>query len=146
MAFTITYDLATLPAVIPSILAAIGTCNTIALVGDLGAGKTTLVSYIAAHLGVTDEVSSPTFSLINEYAVPNNAAYDKILHSDWYRIEDENEAIEAGIEDMLYDQNALKFIEWPSKAEGLIPEETLLITISSLDSNNRSLTIQPYFQ
>lgn len=146
MGFKIAYDLATLPEVIPSILAAIGTCNTIALVGDLGAGKTTLVSFIAAHLGVTDEVSSPTFSLINEYTVPGHAEYDKILHSDWYRIEDENEAIEAGIEDMLYEKQALKFIEWPSKAEGLVPQDTLLITITTLDSNNRSLTIQSYFE
>lgn len=146
MAFSITYDLETLPTAIPDILTAIGACKTIALVGDLGAGKTTLVSYIAAHLGVTDEVSSPTFSLINEYTVSGHAAYDKILHSDWYRIDDENEAIEAGIEDMLYDQQALKFIEWPSKAEGLIPDDTLLITINTLDAHNRMLTITPYFQ
>lgn len=146
MTFSITYDLTTLPEAIPAIIAAIGTCKTIALVGDLGAGKTTLVSYIAAHLGVQDEVSSPTFSLINEYSVSNHADYDKILHSDWYRIEDENEAIEAGIEDMLYDEQALKFIEWPSKAEGLIPQDTLLITIQTIDAQQRTLTIQPYFE
>lgn len=139
--YTIEYTLDTLPNEIPDIFNAISATDTIVLVGDLGAGKTTLVSYIAQYLGVTDEVSSPTFALINEYIIPSHNAYKKILHSDWYRLSDENEAIEAGIEDMLEDKDALKFIEWPSKAPSLLPNNTLQITIKSIDETRRCLSI-----
>ncbi len=106
-----------------------------ALHGEMGAGKTTLVHAVCKLLGVKDVISSPTYALINEYASP---AAEVIYHMDWYRLKDEEEAIEAGVEDCLISGNFC-IIEWPEKANGLLADNVLNIYIENTGENKRSL-------
>jgi tRNA threonylcarbamoyladenosine biosynthesis protein TsaE len=105
---------------------------------SMGAGKTTFIRALCEHLKVTDAISSPTFAIINEYASP---VAGSIYHMDWYRLKDEEEAIQAGVEDCLL-SGKLCFIEWPDKAHGLLPNEYLLIKISIISEDERRLIIE----
>jgi len=107
-----------------------------ALHGAMGTGKTTFIHALCADvLEVKDVISSPTFAIINEYKSPVTGI---IYHMDWYRLKDEEEAIQAGIEDSLLSGN-LCLIEWPDKAEGLLPDDTFHLYIETIDSNTRKL-------
>ena len=103
--------------------------------GEMGAGKTTFIHALCEAIGVKDVITSPTFSIINQYQTNNGQT---IYHMDLYRIKDENEAIQAGVEDCLYSGNVC-LVEWPEKATGIFPDETLHITITSVDDNTRKL-------
>ncbi|MFZ1784494.1 MAG: tRNA (adenosine(37)-N6)-threonylcarbamoyltransferase complex ATPase subunit type 1 TsaE [Ferruginibacter sp.] len=103
--------------------------------GDMGAGKTTFVHALCDALGVTDTISSPTFSIINEYKTEDG---EPVYHMDLYRVKDENEAVNAGVEEYLYSGH-ICFVEWPDKAPALFPEDTLHITIISVDDITRKL-------
>jgi tRNA threonylcarbamoyladenosine biosynthesis protein TsaE len=105
--------------------------------GEMGAGKTTLIHHICDAMGVKDIVGSPTFSIINEY---ESGGYGTIYHIDLYRIKDEDEAMQAGVEDCIYSGN-ICFIEWPGKAAGLLPEETVHIHLKVVNEDTRSLSI-----
>ena len=105
--------------------------------GNMGVGKTTLIKYLAKNLGVTDATSSPTFSLVNEYQMPNNQF---IYHFDVYRLKNEIEALDMGIDDYLYSGNWC-FIEWSEKIPNLIPEEHSVISIELLPDGKRHLTL-----
>lgn len=108
--------------------------------GDLGAGKTTFVAALAQVMGIEDSVSSPTFSLINEYHFFDKDGNEKILfHSDCYRLKDIEEAIQAGIEDMLEQKNAYCIIEWPERILPLLPEDALWVDFKLLDDGGRQL-------
>lgn len=96
-----------------------GNRKIIAFHGDLGAGKTTLISALCKFLGVEDPVSSPTFSIINLY---NSVGGEKIFHLDLYRLKDEQEAIEAGVEDCL-SSGSYCFVEWPERVPELFTGE-----------------------
>ncbi len=98
----------------------------VAFRGDLGAGKTTLIKNMCNFLGVKDNVTSPTFSIVNEY---ESADKQRVYHFDFYRLESEEEAFDMGIEDYFYGEN-LCLIEWPSKVENLLPEKRLEVHIS----------------
>jgi tRNA threonylcarbamoyladenosine biosynthesis protein TsaE len=111
----------------------------IAFSGGLGAGKTTLISAICNQLGVTDPVSSPTFSLINEYHLPEGSRHRFIYHMDWYRLRDADEAINAGMEDCLQQADAWCFIEWPEQAPELLAGPHLYITIENKGEGLRCL-------
>ena len=104
--------------------------------GNMGVGKTTLIKAIVKQLGCKDEVSSPTFSIINEYELLN----DKIFHFDLYRIKDLEEAYNFGIEDYL-DSNHYIFIEWPEKIESILTEELDKISIEIVSEENRKLEL-----
>lgn len=104
--------------------------------GKMGVGKTTLIKEIAKQLGVIDTVSSPTFSLVNEYHTTQNK---KIFHFDFYRIETEEEALDIGIEEYFYSDNWC-LIEWPNKVENLLPLKS--VTISITKKNNQQRTIE----
>ena len=106
--------------------------------GEMGAGKTTFIKAFSKLLGVNDTMSSPTFSLVNEYQITQN---QKVFHFDVYRIKSEDEALDMGIEEYLYSGNWC-FIEWSEKIPNLIPEEYSLITIKMLANGNRLLTFQ----
>lgn len=106
--------------------------------GEMGAGKTTFIKAFSKLLGVNDTMSSPTFSLVNEYQTSQN---QKIFHFDVYRIKSEDEALDMGIEEYLYSGNWC-FIEWSEKIPNLIPEEHSLITIKMLANGNRLLTFE----
>ena len=106
--------------------------------GEMGAGKTTFIHSLCEAMGVTDVVTSPTFSIINEYKTNNGQT---VYHMDLYRIKDENEAITAGVEDCLYSGNYC-FVEWPEKALTIFPENTLHVYITLSDNGSRKLTIK----
>lgn len=128
---------AALPQVAKKFWQSLNKAKIIALHGEMGAGKTTFVHALCAARGVTDVVSSPTFALINEYKTPEGQI---ICHMDWYRLKDEAEAIQAGVEDALY-SGALCLVEWPEKALGLLPEDTVHVCLEVLDRETRRLFI-----
>jgi tRNA threonylcarbamoyladenosine biosynthesis protein TsaE len=102
----------------------------------MGAGKTTLIHALCEHvLQITDSISSPTFAIINEYQSPIAGT---ILHMDWYRLKDEEEAMQAGVEDALLSNNFC-FVEWPENASGLLPDDTWHLHIEVLDEHTRRL-------
>lgn len=104
--------------------------------GNMGVGKTTLIKKIIKTLGSDDDVSSPTFSIVNEYKFND----EKIYHFDLYRINDIEEAFNFGIEDYLYSDNWI-FIEWPEKIEAILDENYDKITLELDDDNNRILSL-----
>ena len=105
--------------------------------GDMGAGKTTTISTLLNLAGVDDHVSSPTFSIVNEYLSPT---LGDVYHFDFYRIEDEEEAIEIGTLE-YFDSGNLCLIEWSSQIPGLLPEEIGIVTITVNENNQRILNI-----
>ena len=105
--------------------------------GKMGVGKTTLIKEICKELGVKDNISSPTFSLVNEYKTSKN---ETVYHFDFYRIEDEEEAYDIGIEDYL-DSNSWCLIEWPENVENLLPLESVAINLTMLDNNLRNIQL-----
>jgi len=105
--------------------------------GDLGAGKTTLIAQLCRLLGVTDAVSSPTFSLINEYARAQGGA---VYHIDLYRLRDEKEAMMAGVADCL-DSGRFCLLEWPSRAPALIPDDALPVRLEILSEDTRRIRL-----
>jgi tRNA threonylcarbamoyladenosine biosynthesis protein TsaE len=115
---------------------AAGDRKVFAFHGPMGAGKTTFVHALCDVKGVTSTVGSPTFSIINEYAFPGGQLY----HIDLYRLKDEEEAIRAGVEDCLYSGN-ICLVEWPERAEGIFPDNTLPVFISVTDRDTRFLQI-----
>ena len=94
-----------------------------AFYGEMGVGKTTLIKALSLQLGVVDVVSSPTFSIVNEYHIDKGL---KIYHFDFYRIEDEDEAYDMGYEEYFFSE-AYCFIEWPEKITNLIEEDIVEI-------------------
>jgi tRNA threonylcarbamoyladenosine biosynthesis protein TsaE len=117
------------------LLAAAGSNKVFAFHGEMGAGKTTFIHALCEVLQVKGTVSSPTFSIINQYSTEKNQT---IYHMDLYRLKDEHEAINAGIEDCLYSGNTC-LVEWPEKAPGIFPADTLHVTITLVASNTRKL-------
>jgi len=101
----------------------------------MGTGKTTFIHALCEELGVGSAISSPTFAIINEYSSPVAGA---IYHMDWYRLKDEAEAVNAGVEDSLLSQQ-LCLVEWPENAAGLLPDNTFHVHIEVLDENTRRL-------
>lgn len=104
--------------------------------GTIGAGKTTLITSLCKFLGSTDELSSPTFSIVNEYTSKVGILY----HFDFYRLKSLEEAFDFGIEEYLYSGNYC-FLEWAEKIEVLLPETLMVIDISIVDENTRELNI-----
>jgi tRNA threonylcarbamoyladenosine biosynthesis protein TsaE len=92
----------------------------------MGSGKTTLISALCRQLGVADQVNSPTFTLVNEYL---RIEGEKVYHFDFYRIKSLSEVFDMGFEMYFYSGNYC-FIEWPEKIPGLLPEDTVMISIN----------------
>ena len=109
--------------------------NIVCLEGRMGSGKTTFIKSICTNLNVVDKISSPTFSLINEYKTING---DLIYHFDFYRIENKEEAINLGVEEYFYSPY-LCLIEWASKIEALIPENNHKLDLYYIDNRHRKL-------
>ena len=100
--------------------------NIICFYGEMGVGKTTFIKEICKNLFVDDNVSSPTFSIVNQYKTKQNKI---IYHFDFYRLETEEEAYDMGYEEYFF-QNDLCLIEWPEKIEGLIPEDIIKVILT----------------
>ena len=105
--------------------------------GEMGAGKTTMIKALCKALGVNETTASPTFSLVNEY---RTAGGETVYHFDVYRLRNENEALDMGIEEYLYSGNWC-FIEWPEKIPTLIPGKRSVIHIEVLPDGYRKLTL-----
>ena len=115
-------------------LEALGQNTLIAFYAPMGAGKTTFTTALCKALGVQeDAVSSPTFAIVNEY---RGGLGQPIFHFDFYRIENPAEALDIGLYDYL-DSGCLCFMEWPENIEGLLPEETLKVSISAQPDGSR---------
>ena len=110
--------------------------KTVLFYGEMGAGKTTLISAIVKEMGATDFASSPTFSLVNEYEITNGTVY----HFDLYRIKNQYEALDMGIEDYLY-SGSWNFIEWPEKIVNLLPEKVTVLELSIAEDGGRVLKL-----
>lgn len=111
--------------------------NVVALFGAMGAGKTTLISAIMEHLGSTDNVTSPTFALVNQYST---AANEPVYHFDFYRINRIEEAFDMGYEEYFY-SDGLCLVEWPEKVEELLPDDVMKVTITPTSNTRRVITI-----
>lgn len=115
-----------LPATVKSFLADFPASRIFAFHGELGAGKTTFIKALCQQLGVEEVMSSPSFSIINEY---RSIGGEVIYHFDLYRLKSIEEALDIGMEEYLYSDNHC-FVEWPERAEGILPEETVFVNIS----------------
>ena len=105
--------------------------------GEMGAGKTTLIKLIAQRLGVQQQVTSPTYSLVNEYTTANGST---VYHFDFYRIKSVTEAYDMGFEEYLYSGNVC-LIEWPQNVEELLPTH-LQVHITKTDESSREITVK----
>ena len=106
--------------------------------GGMGAGKTTLISRIAAALGSEDNVTSPTFALVNQYESEGDC---RIYHFDFYRIDSIDEVFDLGYEEYFYSGD-LCLVEWPEKIEPLIPEDVMEVRITVADDDSRIFEIE----
>ena len=137
----LTFTLDTIKDAAASLLQMTGSATVIALHGQMGAGKTTFVHAVCDIRKVKDVVGSPTFSIINQYIYTEEGKEKKIFHIDLYRLKDEEEAIQAGVEDCLYSGHTC-FVEWPERASGLLPEDAVHLDLVIVDSSTRKLVIR----
>lgn len=131
-----TYSLNDLPKVANSIIAS-AKHKVLLFYGEMGVGKTTLIKQICKELGTEDNISSPTFSLVNEYSTGDN---NTLYHFDFYRINHEEEALDMGVEDYLYSNNWC-LIEWPENIENLLPLDAVAIHLSILEDGQRKIEL-----
>ncbi|MEP7143276.1 MAG: tRNA (adenosine(37)-N6)-threonylcarbamoyltransferase complex ATPase subunit type 1 TsaE [Ferruginibacter sp.] len=108
-----------------------------AIHGAMGAGKTTFINALCGAMGVPGHITSPTFSIINQYAGRDGKI---IYHMDLYRLKDEAEAIDIGVEDCLFSGDAC-LVEWPERALGIFPDDTLHVFITATATDTRKLVI-----
>jgi tRNA threonylcarbamoyladenosine biosynthesis protein TsaE len=113
--------------------------DLIFLVGDLGAGKTTFISGVAKGLKIKNDISSPSFTLINEYDLVKNNLPIKFFHCDFYRINNLEEILDIGIEDYIYNKNSIIFIEWGTFLKQKISKDFLEIRFEYYFNNNSNL-------
>ncbi len=130
-------SLAELPEAAEAVLGALGSRSVIAFRGAMGAGKTTLIREIAAQLGSEDNVTSPTFAIVNQYSGEGGRP---IYHFDFYRIDRIEEAYDFGYEEYFY-SGELCLVEWPEKIEGLLPENAMTVRITADSEEERTIEI-----
>lgn len=104
--------------------------------GRIGAGKTTLIKHFCQVLGVIEPVSSPTYSLIHEY----EGTHGPVYHFDFYRLEDEMEALDIGVEE-YFDSGDYCFVEWPEKISGILPDNSIRIHIKVIENEVREIAV-----
>ena len=105
--------------------------------GDMGAGKTTFIKEICHALGVADVVSSPTFSIVNEYLIQNNNR--PVYHFDFYRIKNLQEVYDIGYEEYFF-SDSICLVEWPEKIAELLPETYIKVIITALNETERHIS------
>lgn len=126
-----------LPKIAAQLIEAFGKQRVVLFYGEMGVGKTTLIKQLCKQLGVDEETTSPTFSIVNEY-LSNEG--NSIYHFDFYRIEEEAEVFDLGYEDYFYGGNYC-FIEWPEKIPNLLPEDTVTLKIELGEGNERLIEV-----
>jgi len=107
-------------------------------IGEMGAGKTTLIKHICTELGVIDQVSSPTFSIVNEYILVSD---EIVYHFDFYRLTAVEEAIAIGAEDYFF-SDRICLIEWPQLITGLLPDEFMTVHLEELLTGERKIILK----
>ena len=127
-----------LPKVAEQVIDALDGRSVVAFFGQMGAGKTTLISAIMEYLGSVDTVTSPTFALVNQYYTADE---QPVYHFDFYRINSLAEAFDMGYEEYFYSGD-LCLVEWPEKIEGLLPDEVAVVRIEPLDESSRRFVIE----
>ena len=130
-------SLSELPKVAEAVLGELRGRSVVLFRGPMGAGKTTIISRIAAALGAEDTVTSPTFALVNQYEGEGGR---RIYHFDFYRINNVEEALDLGYEEYFY-SGELCLVEWPEKIEPLLPEDAMTVTITVGEDERRRFTI-----
>jgi tRNA threonylcarbamoyladenosine biosynthesis protein TsaE len=135
---SLTYDLSTIDQASSRLIEFAGENRVWIFQGSMGAGKTTLIKALASEFGIQDQVSSPTFGIVNQY---ENAEGKLFFHFDFYRLEDPTEALDIGIEEYFYSGNYC-WIEWAEKITSFLPEKFFLIKIETISDFERQLTFQ----
>ena len=126
-----------LPAIASEIISFATNSRIFLFYGDMGAGKTTLIKSLCECLGTAEPVTSPTFSIVNEYIGTKN----KIYHFDFYRLKNQTEALDMGYEEYFY-SDAYCFIEWPKKIPDLLPAHYTRVTITVQADNSRHVIVE----
>lgn len=132
-----TFDLKDIPTIAAKILSA-ASSKILLFYGPMGVGKTTLIKELAKQLGAYEAASSPSFSIINEYEIPD----DKIFHFDFYRLKNPLEAYDMGVEEYFYSDHYV-FVEWPEKIHNLLPEKSIKVDLSKNKNQSRTIKIMP---
>lgn len=128
-----------LPQAVKEFISAMGSDRVFLFHGGMGAGKTTFISAVCRGLGVADDLAaSPSFSIVNEYRLGDGSP---VYHFDFYRVESDAEAADTGAEDYFY-SGAPCFVEWPEKAEGILPAEAVDVWVEEQPDGSRKLTIE----
>jgi tRNA threonylcarbamoyladenosine biosynthesis protein TsaE len=135
----LTYSLSDIPMVASTLMDHL-TYKTVLFYGEMGVGKTTLIKQLAKELGVKETLTSPTFSIVNEYEANDSILY----HFDCYRLTSEEEAFDIGIEDYL-DAGHYSFIEWPEKIKNVIPIKSNKIELIVNANGTRTATLMPLY-
>ena len=133
------YSLEDLPEVVKKLKQQLRDCSVVTFAGPLGAGKTTLIKELLKQYGITDTVTSPTFTYMNLY---ENDTGKKFYHFDLYRIENLDQFLQAGFDEYLYQPNSISLIEWPEPILSLLKDKACHITFDYTDNNTRALTIK----
>ena len=113
--------------------------SVVAMYGDLGAGKTVIARGFARGLGITEAVSSPTYTIVQEYDIPGSNR--RFYHLDLYRIADEHAALGFGVDEFLSDPEAWTLLEWPIRIKGILPPEVITLTIEKISDTERKITL-----
>jgi tRNA threonylcarbamoyladenosine biosynthesis protein TsaE len=129
-------SLSDLPKIASKIIDFTGNTRIFLFYGDMGAGKTTLIKALCGALGSNDNITSPTFAIVNEYV----AEEGKIYHFDFYRLKSQNEALDLGSDEYFYSGNYC-FIEWPEKIPDILPNNYVKIAIKVMDNGLRQVTL-----
>lgn len=128
-----------LKAIAHQIIEYAGTTRIFLFYGDMGAGKTTLIKSLCDVLGSIDNITSPTFAIVNEYMATDG----KIYHFDFYRLKNQNEALDLGSDEYFYSGNYC-FIEWPEKIPDILPNNYVKIVIKVMDNDLRQITLDKF--
>lgn len=130
------FSIEDITAVASQVLTAASSQKIFLFYGEMGVGKTTLIKALCQELGVTGSTSSPTFSIVNEYAAKQGAVY----HFDFYRLKNQTEALDMGYEEYFYSGDYC-FIEWPEKIPDLLPLNYIEIHITAQTDGSREITL-----
>ena len=114
--------------------------SVVAMYGTLGAGKTVIARGFARGLGISEAVSSPTYTIVQEYDIPGSDR--RFYHLDLYRIADEQAALGFGVDEFLSDPDAWTLLEWPVRIAGILPPEVIKLHIEVIDENSRQITLE----